>query len=325
MIRLFLIRVVIAWACVAPLSHAQSPAKLQRIGVIHGGGHYQLFVDGLRGGLKDAGLVEGKHFVFHVRNAKGSPKEVDVVAKELESEQIDLLVTFTTSVTVRAKRATRSVPIVFYAGVDPVRAGLVKSFAKPGDRATGVHNPSTDLVPKRVEVLRRILPKARRVLAFYSPELEASTSNSLALARQAAAKVGIQLMERRVASADDLIAQVSAIRPGDADALLSVGDTLVTSALVPVIRVARERKLPVIAHELHLVESGAVAAYGADYVDLGRALAKPVRLVLGGTAPQDIPVEIYDKVQLALNLRVAKELGITIPQPVILRADQVIR
>src|SRR5437667_12891412 len=99
-----------ALACLAISQPADAqPAKLQRVGVIHGGGHYQLFVDGLRAGLKEAGLVEGKHFVFHVRNTKGSPKEVDVVAKELESEQIDLLVTFTTSVTVRAKRATRNV------------------------------------------------------------------------------------------------------------------------------------------------------------------------------------------------------------------------
>ena len=314
-----------ALACLAMQpAHAQS-AKLQRIGVIHGGGYSQGFFDGLRAGLKEFGLAEGKHFVFHVRDMRGTSRDVEAAAKELEGEQIDLLVTFTTSVTVRAKRATRNVPIVFYAGSDPVRMGLVKSFADPGDRLTGVHNLSTALVPKRVEVLRRVLPKARRVVAFYDNEPEKGTGESVKLARESASKLGMELMERRFGSRGELMAQVAALRPGDADALLTVGDPLVTNALVPIIRLARDRKLPVIAHELHVVESGALAAYGADYFDLGRAVAKPARQVLAGTPPRNIPVEIYDRVQLALNLRIAKELGITVPDAVILRADKVIR
>jgi putative ABC transport system substrate-binding protein len=218
------------------------------------------------------------------------------------------------------------VPIVFYAGNDPVRLGLVASFAKPGGRVTGVHYLSTGLVPKRLEVLHRALPRAHRVVVFYDQrDPTATTTESVKLARQAAGKLGIHLVERHMSSGDDLVAQVRALRPGEMDALMPVGDSLVTSALLSVIDVARERKLPVVAHELNLVERGALAAYGANYFEIGRALAKPVRQVLAGTRPGDIPVEIYDQIQLALNLRVAKELGITIPESLILRADQVIR
>jgi putative ABC transport system substrate-binding protein len=320
----------LAWAVVVfllpLLVYAQPSAKLQRIGVIHPGGTFEAMVEGLRSGLKEAGLTERKHFVLHLRDTKGNAREVaGAAAKQLESEEIDLLVAFTTTIALRAKQATRAVPIVFYAGDDPVRLGLVKSFAKPADRLTGVHYFSLGLTDKRMEILHRVLPKARRVVGFYQRAPTARTSGSVALARQGAGKLGIELIERQFSSIDDLLAQVRALRPGEMDAILSLGDAMATSALPSVVGLARERKLPLIAAELNLVDAGALASYGASYFDLGHAVAKPARLVLAGTRPHDIPVEIYDRVELALNLRVAKELGITVPEPVILRADRVIR
>jgi putative tryptophan/tyrosine transport system substrate-binding protein len=127
-----------------------------------------------------------------------------------------------------------------------------------------------------------------------------------------------------VKSVDELLAAMRALRPGEVDVFVTSGDAAQTAAMPQVLPLARERKLPVAMQDLNLVQAGALMAYGANYLDVGRSAAKPIQRILAGAKPQDIPVEIYDKVQLALNLRVAKELGLTIPQAVILRADHVI-
>src|SRR5437867_2422258 len=141
--KLALLCAAVAGLAILQPAHTQ-PAKLQRIGVIHQGGAFEAAFRGMVAGLKQAGLVEGKHFVLHVRDTKGSLREVETAARQLESERVDMLFTVTTSVTIAAKKATRDIPIVFYAGGDPVRFGLVKSYAKPGDRLTGVQQPSFD-------------------------------------------------------------------------------------------------------------------------------------------------------------------------------------
>jgi ABC-type uncharacterized transport system substrate-binding protein len=129
---------------------------------------YQV-VDGLRAGLKELGLQEGKQLVLEIRDTKGDLKSVEEVARNLEGEKVNLLYTINTSVTIAARRATAKIPIVFYAGTDPVAIGLVESFAKPGGRLTGVHSPQTDTITKRLEILKEILPKLHRVLTFYNP------------------------------------------------------------------------------------------------------------------------------------------------------------
>jgi putative tryptophan/tyrosine transport system substrate-binding protein len=305
-------------------AEAQPGAKLHRIGVIYAGGPYEAVLQGMRAGLVESGLAEGKHFVLHVRDTKGRRRDIEGVAKQLVSERVDVLFTITTSVSLGAKAATRDVPIVFYAGNDPVRAGLVESFAKPGGRLTGVHHLATGLVPKRLEILRQALPKARRVIVFYDPD-NSTARDSMALAREAAAKLRIELVERRIASVEEVIAGVRELQPGEVDAYFLVGDAMVTSATPAIMDLARERRLPLIVQDLKLVEAGALAGYGADYFDVGRMAAKHVRLVLAGSRPQDLAVEMYDKVQLALNLRVARDLGLSIPESVIVRADHVIR
>lgn len=316
--------VVLCCLLLTSFAHAQPVAKIQRIGVIHEGGPYEAVLQGMLAGLTDAGLVEGKHFLLHVRDTKGSLRDVEGAAKQLISERVDLLFTVTTSVTIAAKKATRDIPIIFYAGSDPVRFGLVKSYGKPGDRLTGVHQPSFDLVPKRLEILKQILPHARRVISFYNPD-NALATKSLAEARDAAARLGLEIVERPVRSVEDVVAGVRGLRAGDVDAYFQVNDATVFSATPRIVDLARERKLPLMVNDLNTLQAGVLAAYGVNYFEVGRFAAKHVQRVLSGAKPQDLPVEIYDKVQLGLNLRVARELGITVPQPLILRADHVIR
>jgi len=306
------------------IAQGQTAAKLHRIGVIHQGGVFDAAMRGMVEGLKQAGLVEGKHFVLHVRDTGGKLREVAPAAHQLVSERVDLLFTVTTSVTIEAKKATRDIPIVFYIGADPVRYGLVKSYANPGDRLTGVQQLSFDLVAKRMDILKQVLPGARRLCVLYNPESQI-TQQSVATARDVARKLRVELLEHPVASVEEALNTVRGFRAGDVAACFQVIDATVFSAMPRIIALARERKIPFSGVDLSFVKDGALMAYGVDYFDVGRFASRHVQRILAGARPQDIPVEIYDKVQLGLNLRVASELGITVPQPLILRADQVIR
>lgn len=192
---------------------AQQP-KVHRIGVLLPGDAWYETVDGLRAGLKELGLEEGKQFILAIRDTKGDAKSVaEEAARRFEQEKFDLIYTTSTSVTLAARQATTDIPIVFCAGTDPVVVGLVKSFANTGGRLTGVYNPVTDLTAKRLEILKEIVPKVRRVVTFYDPRA-AIAIESLKLARAAAAQMEIELVERHVTSADELRAGVGALRGG---------------------------------------------------------------------------------------------------------------
>jgi putative ABC transport system substrate-binding protein len=154
----------------APLAAEAQPARVYRIGVVLQGGPYLEAVDGLRKGLAELELEEGKQFVLHVRDTKGDLKSVETEARRLEGEKVDMIYALATSVTLAAKRATKSVPIVFAAGTDPVAVGLVESIRKPGGRLTGIYSRFTDLTAKQLQLLKEMVPKLRRVVTFYSPD-----------------------------------------------------------------------------------------------------------------------------------------------------------
>jgi putative tryptophan/tyrosine transport system substrate-binding protein len=322
--RIGLTVVLILSLSLVPLAvEAQQSGKVYRVGVIHQGGSYGAVIQGLREGLGELGFEERKHFVLDVRNTKGNLRDVEEAARDLVRARVDLLYTVPTSVSLAAKRATEDVPIVFCAGTDPVGLGLVESLAKPGGRLTGIHFLSTDLTAKRLEVLKELLPKARRIVTFYDPA-NPSARESSGLAREAARHLGIELIERRVSSVDELLAGLRALRPGEADAFLPVSDAMVLSQTPVLIEIMKPKRLPMMIADLNLVAAGALAGYGVNYHEVGRQSAKHVRRVLSGTSPKDLPVESVDRVQLVLNRHVAVELGLTIPQSVLGRADQVI-
>ncbi len=187
------------------LSHAveAQQARVYRVGVALLGGPHSSTVDGLREGLRELGLEESKEFVLHVRDGKGDLKSVEAAARSLEGEKVDLIVAMTTSVTLAVKRATKSVPIVFYAGTDPVSTGLVESFRKPGGRLTGIHGQTTALTAKRLELLKEMVPRLRRVVTFYNPDNPAA-QQSVKIAREAARELKLELVERPVASVEEL-------------------------------------------------------------------------------------------------------------------------
>ncbi|HKZ08490.1 MAG TPA: ABC transporter substrate-binding protein [Methylomirabilota bacterium] len=318
------------WAFVGALTLGAAGAaesqssRVYQVGVVHLGGTYQLAVDGLRAGLKEQGLEEGKRVKLHVRDAKGDVETLKKAARELEAQRVDLIYAVSTTAATATRQATERVPIVFYAGADPVALGLVGSFPKPGGRLTGVHGQLNELSAKRVELLKALVPKARRMAVFYRPD-NAAAVQSVEAARGAAAQLKVELVERRVASVDELHKSLQALRPDEADAILYVGDALVVSQIDHVIEVARAKRLPALFQEQESVAKGALASYGVSYRAAGQLSAKQVRRILEGAQAGDLPVEQLSQPYFALNLKTAGALGLTISPSLLTRADEVIQ
>jgi ABC-type uncharacterized transport system substrate-binding protein len=299
-------------------------AKVYRVGVIHEGGPFNMAVNGLKDGLKELGLEERKQYFLEIRDVKGDPKAVEEAARSLEREKVNLIYAVSTAVTSGVKRATAEIPIVFAVGSDPVGAGLVDSFPKPGGRLTGVHYLAGDLTAKRLEILKATLPELRRVITFYDPSNEVAFKAAKS-AREAARQLRIEFVERHVASVEELRRGLIALEARDADAYFHSNDAMVTSQSQFIIDTARAKKLPTMFGQASLAAQGALVAYGVSYYEVGRLSAKYVQRILTGTSPQNLPVESLSRVGLAVNVRTARELGVTIPQSLLLRADEVIQ
>jgi putative ABC transport system substrate-binding protein len=302
---------------------AQQP-KVYRIGAIHQGGPIIAVVDGLRDGLKQSGLEEGKHFVLDIRDAKGDIKAAEEAAKNLEREKVNLIYAVTTSVATAVKNVTSQIPIVFAVGSDPVGSGLVQSYGKPGGRLTGVQYSVTDLTGKRLEILKEMLPKLSRVVIIYNPNNRVSVE-AAALARQAGKQFGVQLVERHATSVEELRQRVGAFKAKEADAYFYTTDAIVTSQAQLVTDMAMSKKLPTMFSEQSLVVMGGLASYGQNYHETGRLSAKYVQKVMTGAQPGDLRVETVDKFELVINLKTAKQIGLTIPPNLLVRAEKVIR
>jgi putative ABC transport system substrate-binding protein len=316
-----IVAVAIAFTMSGTVARAQ---KVDRIGVVTAGGAWYEVIDGLRVGLKQLGLAEGKHFALAIRDTKGSAAAAEESAKSLEREKVNLLYATQTSVTLATKRATADTPIVFCAGADPVELGLVASFAKPGGRLTGVFYRDTDLTVKRLEILKDTVPKLKRVVTFYNPGNRVA-SESAKLVRETAGQMGIQLAERHVASVEALQEGVQSLKAREVDAIFEVSDALTVVQDQLIIDTARVKRLPTMFVNHSSVVKGGLASYSVSRQEIGRQSAKYVHRVLAGMKPNELPVEGIDKISLILNLRTAKQIGLTIPQRVLARADRVIK
>ena len=305
------------------LAEAGQP-KVYRIGVLYLGGPLSETLDGLRGGLRELGLAEGKQFTLAILDTKGDAKAAEEAARNFEREKFDLIYALNTPVVTPAKAATTNIPIVFVVGTDPVARGLVDSFVKPGGRLTGVQYLVTDLTAKRLEILKEILPKLSRVVTFYNPG-DLIGPGAAKLAREEAGRLGLKFIERHVTSVEELRKVLQALKPGEADAYFYVPDAMVIGQVQLIIDAAKSKKLPTMFQEQSLVTKGALASYGQNYYEIGRLSAKYVQRVLSGVQPRDLKVETIDDVELVINLQTAKALGLTIPPNVLARAKKVIK
>jgi putative ABC transport system substrate-binding protein len=317
----------VAWFFTVTYCAAAQPAqqsKVPRIGVILPGGPLYGAIEGLRYGLKELGLQEVKQFNLVIRDTKGDLKLAEEAAREFEREKINLLYVMASTVIAAAKAATVNTPIVFCIGSDPVAMKLVDDFVKPGGRLTGIHYPVKDLTAKRLEILKEMLPKVSRVLTVYDPKNDVAKDGA-ELARQEAKRLGLKLIERHVSSPDEVRKTLQEIKTKEADAFFYIADALMVSQAQLIVDTANQKKLPTMLQDQSLVAKGGLASYGQNYEEIGRASAKYVQRILSGTSPKELKIETVDSVELVINLKTAKLLGVTIPPQVLARAKKVIK
>ena len=314
---------VLGTAAAWPVTGA-AQTGLKRVGVIYHGGPYEASIEGLRDGLRAAGLEEGLHVALLLRNLKGDVAAAETAARALErDDKVDVIVAVTTTVALITKRATEKVPIVFAAGANPVADGLVDSFAAPGGRVTGIHFWTADLAAKRLEILREMVPKLRRVVTFYNPRIPAVVS-ALAAAQAAARKLGIDIVAQQVTSPEEVRDRLRSLSTGDTEAYFFVSDPLVIGHTALIIDATKTLRLPTMMLEAGQVRAGALASYGPDLREYGRRPASYVARILASTLPRDLPVESIHEQTLAINLKTAKAIGLDIPPLLLARADEVI-
>ena len=287
---------------------------------VHSGGSYYPIIDGLRAGLKELGLEEGKQFVLDIRDAKGDLKIAEALARELERERFNLIYALSSRVVRLVEQATVKFPIVFCVAANPVSYGLVESFARPGGRLSGIHYLGTELTAKRLELLKEIFPKLGRVITYCE-----ECGTAARLGREEARLLGIEFVERHITSLRELQVALEMLRAGDADAYFYTTDATVAGQAQLVINRANTLKLATMFHEQILVDKGALVSYGVSFYEVGRMSAKYVQRILAGTSPKDLPVESYHRLSMAINLKTAKQIGLTIPPNVLARADKVIK
>jgi len=305
---------------------AQRTEKVAHIGILCTVRCEGPALDALRDGLRSAGWVEGRNLQIEFRAAGGQIDRLPALAQELVDRKPDLIVAFSPQPSRAAKNATSTIPIVFIAVGDPVRVGLVESLARPGGNMTGM----AGVVPggfmgKSLELLKQAVPKATRIAAFINPTNEVHRANFPLEAPPAARQLGVQLQVLEVRAPGEIEGAIDAALQAKADALYIVGDPIMQNPAQLVPDLAARAKLPALYFARDQVIAGGLMSYGPDIVELFRRSAVDVDKILKGAKPADLPVEQPTKFLLVINLKTANALGITIPQSLLLRADEVIR
>ena len=316
---LWVIAIVVALSSVL---NAAPPARSVRIAVLTPGLTFGELLVGFREGLDQLGYREGSNLILLVEDTRGIGPEVKVQAQALIAAKPDVVVTIGTSHTVAAKAATSTIPIVFTWVGDPVKTGLVPSYASSGNNLTGVSVYSGPLSGKRLEILKEIAPNVRRILCVVGNDSIAEIS--FGIAQKTADQFGLVLIRRNVASRDDIIRELSAMPKGTFDAIYHVPSSLVSAHLKLLIQRAKEDRIALMAHEDDFVSAGALASYGADYRRMGAQTARVVDKILSGVAPAEIPIQVPDKLFLAINLATARAIGVKPPLTVLERADRIV-
>jgi putative ABC transport system substrate-binding protein len=321
---------VIALACSALHSvidnvYAQQQTAPRRIGVILVGylpesKQAQEF----RQGLKDAGYVEGRDVVIEWRSASGDYDRVKGLVADLVQRQVEVIVVENTFAAITTQRATSSIPIVMAIVADPVGTGLIASLAHPGGNITGLSMMLTDISTKRLQLLKEVLPQATRVAVLSNPTVSwhAKIIEDL---KAAAPSLSIELSFAAVRKAEDIGPAFSAFNRARAQALYVTEDPLLLVHRPMLFKLASNARLPTIHGNRQYVEAGGLMSYGPSYGDLFRRSAGYVDKILKGAKPAELPVEQPTKFDLVVNLKTAKALGITIPQSILLQADEVVR
>ena len=303
-------------------THAQ---KIPRIGILRAGaplpaGQPDEFLQVLR----SLGYIEGKNILIDIRYADGNRDRLRELAIELVQSKVDAIFTGSPPAIFALKQATQSIPIIIVSFTDPVRSGIVASLAKPGGNITGMSLISADLWPKRLELIKEILPKASRVAIFWNKSNTGMAIEAKAT-HEAAVPMGITLQDRGVKDASEMQLVFDAMTKERPDAFLALMDIPLQAHQKRILDFLAQNRVPAIFESKDWVEAGGLISYGPDGDDVTRRAAIQLDKILKGAKPSDIPVEQPTKFEMLVNLKTAQQIGLSIPPNVLARADRVIR
>ncbi len=302
---------------------AQQTGKVYRIGFL--GDSLAAFsepTEAFRQGLRDLGYVEGRNITIEYRWAEGKPERMRELAEELVRLKVDLIVVPSSIYTEATKRATSTIPIVFWGHADPVATGHVTSLSRPGGNITGISLMMTETSVKSLELFKQAVPGLARVAVIFDPATP-SHGPALKAVEAAGPALGLQVQPVAVPSATEFDSAFSAIVRGRADAVLILTTPLFVTGAQRLAKFALTHKLPSMGAK-YLVEAGVLISYWPNRADFARHCAIYVDKILKGAKPADLPVEQVTKFELVINLKTAKALGLKIPTPLMQRADQII-
>ncbi|HEY7316334.1 MAG TPA: ABC transporter substrate-binding protein [Candidatus Binatia bacterium] len=307
--------------------NAQQPTKIPRIGYLTGAtpDGQSARIEAFRQGMRELGYVEGKNIVVEYRYAELKPDRLPALAAELVRLKVDVIVTSATGMTRAAKNATNTIPIVFKQDGDPVANGFVASLARPGGNITGLSNLSPEISGKQLELLKEIIPKLSRVAVMGTSATNPSNAQQLREIELAAGAFKVKVQYLAVLSSQDIETAFQAAGKGHAEAVLVLPGSIFNSHRTQIAKLAAKSRLPAIYSHSGYVVDGGLMTYAASQRDLDRRAATYVDKILKGAKPTDLPVEQPTKFEFVINLKAAKQIGLTIPANVLARADRVIR
>jgi putative ABC transport system substrate-binding protein len=311
---------------VAMVANAQHPTKVARIGYLSSDSPSTIAerIEAFRQGLRELGYVEGKNIVIEWRFAEGKADRLAGLGAELVRLKVEVIVTSGPAATRAAKQATVTIPIVTAQDSDPVGNGLVASLARPGGNITGLSTLAPEITGKRLELVKEIVPRLSRV-AVLGSSTTPGNPQALRETELAARALGVQIQYLEVRGAKDIEPAFRAASKGRADAVLLLQSPVFVNERTQLAVLAVTHRLPTIYDRREFVDDGGLMCYGTNFVELSHRAATYVDKILKGAKPADLPVEQPTKFELVINLKAAKQIGLTIPPNVLARADKVIR
>jgi putative ABC transport system substrate-binding protein len=304
-------------------AHAQPQpgGTVYRIGLLSQGRPPKVYMEALQQGLREHGYVEGQNLVWETRSTDGGLEQLPRFAEELVRLKVDLILARASSGAMAAKKATRSIPIVFFAVYAPVEIGLVPSLGHPGGNITGVAVNASDMAGKRVQLLKELVPTLKRIAMLSHPP-HPTSAVQLQGAEAAARTVGVQLDAVPVRGADDFASALKAL-PG-IDGVLNADTPLFITNRARLVNAVGAHRLPAIYPARAYVDAGGLMSYGPNVPELWRRAGVYVDKILKGAKPGDLPVEQPTTFELTINRRTAQAMGLTIPPSIVVRADQIV-
>jgi putative tryptophan/tyrosine transport system substrate-binding protein len=321
--RAFLATAAAGMVVIPAAARAQHAGKVRRIGFLSLQSGLNSTTEAFAQGMRELGYVEGRNLTVEYRWAARKEERLPELAAELVRLKVEVIVTAAAPAIEAAKRATSTIPIVMATAADPVGSGLVASLARPGGNVTGLSALSTDLAGKRLQLARQLVPKARRVavLAHYGTS---ATRLFLEEMRTAAQQMEVQLVVQEVHAADDLPGAFAAMQRERAQALVVQITPFSADNARRIVELAAQHRLPAMYDVRSFVDAGGLVSYGPSLPEMFRRAAFYVDRILKGAKPADLPIEQPTKFEMVINLKTATALGLSIPQSLLVRADQVI-